>query len=137
MSLCAIMSQSLYMLLRDVFSMWRAERPPEDTRWRLSRGTATRRKTQRTGGHRGVATRKATGDPATPRRSGRPQVQEEQCVGTCDRGLKEGAAHRCCVIPPLRSKLRAVAAALGRAARPALDSGAPVTTVRGRCGGTS
>ena len=36
------------------------------------------------------------GRPSYPRRSGRPTVQEERCVGTCDRGLK-GVAHRRCV----------------------------------------
>ena len=64
MSLCA------FILFRDVPSMClRAKRRPEDTRGRPSRGTAPKRKTsaaaQRTGGHREVATRKATGDTAT------------------------------------------------------------------------
>ena len=63
---------------------------------------------QRSGGHQGVATRKATGDPAPHGGAGDPRCGKEQCVGTCDRGLEEGAAHRRCVTPPLRSLVRAV-----------------------------
>ena len=62
------------------------------------------------GGHRRVATRKATGDPATHGGAGDPACEQEQCVGTCDRGLEEGAAHRRCGTSPLRSLVRAVAA---------------------------
>ena len=62
------------------------------------------------GGHQGVATRKATGDPATHGGAGDPASVREQCVGTRDRGLEEGAAHRRCVTPPIRSLVRAVAA---------------------------
>ena len=62
------------------------------------------------GGHRGVATRKATGDPATHGGAGDPASEKEQCVGTCGRGLEEGAAHSRCVTPPLHSLVRAVAA---------------------------
>ena len=65
---------------------------------------------QRSGGHQSAATRKATGDPATHGGAGDPECVTEQCVGTCDRCLEEGAAHRRCVTPPLRSLLRAVAA---------------------------
>ena len=49
--------------------------------------------TQQSVGHRRVATRKATGDPATHGGAGDPECAAEQCVGTCDRGLK-GVAHR-------------------------------------------
>ena len=62
------------------------------------------------GGHKGVATRKATGDPATHGGAGDPTSEKEQDVGTCDRDLEEGAAHRRCGTTPLRSLLRAVAA---------------------------
>ena len=69
-------------------------------RWRPSRASAPHRKTrpaaQRSGGHQGVATRKATGVPATHGGAGDPACEQEQCVGTCDRGLEEGAAHRRC-----------------------------------------
>ena len=60
-----------------------------------------------------MATRKATGDPATHGGAGDPASVREQCVGTCDRGLEDGAAHRRCVIPPSRSQLRAVVAEKG------------------------
>ena len=56
---------------------------------------------------------KATGDPATHGGAGDPASVREQCVGTCDRGLEEGAAHRRCVTSPLRSQLRAAAAEQG------------------------
>ena len=67
---CAVKTQSPHTLLKDVSSMClRAKDHLEDTRWRSSRASAPQRKTspaaQRTGGRRGVATRKATGDPAT------------------------------------------------------------------------
>ena len=69
------------------------KRPPEDTRWRPSRASAPHRKSrpaaQRSGGHQGVATRKATGDPATHGGAGDPASVQEQCVGTCDRGLEK------------------------------------------------
>ena len=65
---------------------------------------------QRTGGHRRATTRKTTDDPATHGGAGDPACEQEQCVGTCDRGLEEGAAHRRCGTSPLRSLLWAVAA---------------------------
>ena len=68
---------------------------------------------QRSGGHQGVATRKATGDLATHGGAGDPTSEKEQCVGTCDRGLEEGAAHRRCGTSPLRSLIRAAAAEQG------------------------
>ena len=50
-------------------------------RWRSSRGTAPKTKSrpaaQRTGGHRGVATRKTTGDLATRRGAGDPETRAE------------------------------------------------------------
>ena len=59
----------------------RAKRPPEDTRWRSSRGTAPHKKSslaaQRTGGHRRVTTRKTTGDLATRRGAGDPERRAE------------------------------------------------------------
>ena len=64
---------------------------------------------ERSGGHRGAATRKATGDPPLHGGAGDPMCVKEQCVGACDRGF-EGATRRRCVTPPLRSQLRAVAA---------------------------
>ena len=61
---------------------------------------------QRSGGHRGVA----TGDPATHGGAGDSACEKEQCVGTCDRGLEEGAAHRRCGTAPFRSLVPAVVA---------------------------
>ena len=47
-------------------------------------------------------------------------------MGTCGRGLEEGAAHRRCVTPPLRSQLRAVAAEYGTpTAQPFSGYGSP------------
>ena len=83
-------------------------------RWRPSRASAPHKKDQAgsaaAGGHQGVATRKATGDLATHGGAGDPACEQEQCVGTCDRGFEEGAAHRRCGTSPLRSLVRAVAA---------------------------
>ena len=95
------------------------KRPPEDTRWRPSRASAPHKKSpdrQRSGQ---AATkewrpgrRRATRLP-TEERATQGAREREQCVGTCDRGLEEGAAHRRCVTPPLRRKLRAVSAEQG------------------------
>ena len=57
-----------------------------------------------------MATRKSTGDPVTHGGAGDQRAKKEQCVGTCDRGLEEGVAHKRCGTSPLRSLLRAVAA---------------------------
>ena len=68
----------------------RAKRPPEDTRWRPSRGAAPCRKTspvaQRTGGHQRVVTRKATGDLTSRREQAIPQ--------TADGGIRTERARR-------------------------------------------
>ena len=86
-------------------------------RWVPLRASAPHRKSrpaaQRSGGHQGEATRKATGDPATHGGAGDKACEQEQCVGTCDRGLKEGPAHRRCGTSPLHSLVRAVAAEQG------------------------
>ena len=63
------------------------------------------------GGHQGVATRKATGDPATHGGAGDPRAREKSSVWVrVATALEEGTAHRRCVTPPLRSLVRAVAA---------------------------
>ena len=41
------------------------------------------------GGHPGVTTRKATGDPATHGGAGDPARENEQCVGTCGHSLEK------------------------------------------------
>ena len=48
------------------------------------------------------------GRPDHPQGAGDPACEKEQCVGTCDRGLDEGAAHRRCVTSLLRSLSLAV-----------------------------
>ena len=57
----------------------RAKRPPEDTRWPSSRGTAPRKKAspaaQRTGGHQRVTTRNTTGGLTTPTNGTDPETQ--------------------------------------------------------------
>ena len=67
-SLCDHDSVSPYTAQGRVQHVPAGKRPPQDTRLRPSRGTAPHRKSrpaaQRSGGHRRVATRKATRDPA-------------------------------------------------------------------------
>ena len=91
------------MLLSDVAKPVPAgKRPPEDTRWRPSLGTAHHRKSRRAA--------QMSGDLINRRGQATQRGEKEQCVGTCDRGLEEGAAHRRCGTAPLRSLVRAVAA---------------------------
>ena len=77
-----VLSSAAYALhqsllqLKSVLSCLQAKRPPEDTRWRSSRGT-TSSAAKRTGGHRRVATRKTTGDLATQRGASDPERRAE------------------------------------------------------------
>ena len=112
---CAVMTQSPHITAQGVSSM--CLRAKDHLRTPSAGLPAPNRKSrlaaQRSAATRGVATLKAMGDPATHERAGDPACEKEQCVGTCDRSLEEGAAHKCCVTPPSRSQLRPVAAEQG------------------------
>ena len=127
---CAVMTQSPHTLLKE----------------RVVPHKKSRTAAQRSGGHRRVATRKATGDPGPTEERGDPPCVTEQCEGTCDRSLEEGVAHRRCVTRASRSQLRAMAAEksmlpaqpfgamgllLGFVSLLPVFLGAPVTTVSG------
>ena len=147
---CAVMTQSPHILLKRRVQHEPAGKRLEGTKVAAFPRYCAPQKVQTgsaaAGGHQGVATRKATGDPATHGGAGDPECVKEQCVGTCDRCLEEGAAHKRCVTPPLRSQLRAAAAEQGTPTAqpfgvtvlflgfgPSFKSsfGAPVTTVSG------
>ena len=92
---CAVVTQSPHTLLKGRIHACACGQKTtlRAPRWRPSRASAPHKKTrpaaQRSGGHRGVATRKVTGDLATHGGAGDPASEKEQCVGTCDRGLEK------------------------------------------------